>query len=196
MYKLGPDLYITYWLSTQTHTENRCEETGSCQLSINTTEAATKIIACMRVWDIHEASLTWPENRCNRNLGVKHSRCKAGHMAKWTFRDMLTIMDGVSMKCRWIIILPQLQPKTMKQPHNYYMAIEKARLLSWLYILSKYELKYQRHKNDIQTCMELKQMQAKIPHEILGKPLETMGVDIFALNNSNFIRCCKIICTK
>ena len=56
IYKPGPDLYITDWLSRQNHEENKDTEITGLQLNIDAIETVTNITDCMTIQQLQQAT--------------------------------------------------------------------------------------------------------------------------------------------
>ena len=77
IYKPGPDLFITDWLLSHNHTENKDAEIPGMDIKVGTIQTATNIPECMSIPQLQQAtaqeqSLTmtktvhfvgWPEKR-------------------------------------------------------------------------------------------------------------------------------------
>ena len=95
------------------------------------------------------------------------------------------------MKGRCIIIPQDLKQQVLDQLHLNHMSIKKAKLLTcesvyWVNINNNIE----NHVKSCRTSLKFHQMQPKekiIHHDILLKPWEVLGADIFLLNNKNYL---------
>ena len=105
----------------------------------------------------------------------------------WSYRDDLAVIDGVIMKGWHIIIPAELKQEVLDQLHLHHRGIEKTNLLVhklvyWVNINTDIE----DHIKGFNTCHEFQQTQPKekiIHHDILLRPWEVLGADIFHLNN-------------
>ena len=61
----------------------------------------------------------------------------------WSYRDDLTVMDGVVMKDRWIIIPTTVKQQVLDQLHTNHMGIEKIKATHvQICILGQYQYRY------------------------------------------------------
>ena len=109
----------------------------------------------------------------------------------WSYKDDLTVIDSVVMKGRCIIIPEELKQQVLDQLHVNHMGIKKTKLLVhksvyWVNIKNDIE----NHVKNCSTCFKPQQTQPKektIHHDILLRPWEVIGVDVFQLNNKNYL---------
>ena len=108
----------------------------------------------------------------------------------WCYRDNPSVIDGVVMKGRQIIIPMALKPQVLDQLHTNNMGIEKTKLLTcksihWVDINTDIE----KHIKTV-TRLEFQQTQPKekiIHHEIPLRLWEVLGADVFHFNNKNYL---------
>ena len=109
----------------------------------------------------------------------------------WSYRDDMAVIDSVVLKGRHIIVPQDLQQQVLDQLHLNHMGIEKTKLLMcqsvyWVKINTNIEY----HIKSCITCLAFQQTQPKekiIHHDIPLRPCEVLGVDIFHLNNKNYL---------
>ena len=154
------------------------------ELSINTNGITINLSPCMVVQDIqiqHKMTYTcktskhtfidgWPSSRGNGKQDIS---------AYWTLRDEIAMVDWEAIKDKWIMVPTQMQPKSIWTTTQNNVFIEKTRLLAegCLYWLND-------AVNNWSTCFKFQQIQPKnkiIPNEILGKPWEILGANLFTL---------------
>ena len=92
------------------------------------------------------------------------------------------------MKGRCIIITQDLKQQVLDQLHLNHMGIELLthKSVYWVNINNDIE----NHLKNCSMCLELQQMQPKekiIHHDILLRPWGVIGVNIFQLNNKNYL---------
>ena len=118
----------------------------------------------------------WPSTKDQLHIDIR---------PYWSYKDDLAVIDGVVMKGRCIIIPQDLKQQVLDQLHLNHMGIEKTKLLMcesvyWVNINNNIE----NHVKNCNTCFEFQQMQPKekiIHHDILLRPWEVLGADIFQL---------------
>ena len=109
----------------------------------------------------------------------------------WTFRDDMAVIDGIIMKGRHAVTPEIVKAHALDKLHVNHMGIEKTKLLAC-------ELVYWVNINDdnenciknCTTCLTFQQTQPKdkvIHHDILAKPWEIIGADMFTLNNKHYL---------
>ena len=110
----------------------------------------------------------WPEKRSN---------CPASLHAYWSYRDELTVADGLILKGMRIVIPESLQPDVLKQLQYAIKVLRNAS--SW-----------QRDQYSGQTstviCQRHQKLNVKEPllsHDVLQKPWHTVGSDLFLLEH-------------
>ena len=109
----------------------------------------------------------------------------------WSYRADLAVIDGVVMKGRCIIIPVVLKQQVLDQLHLNHMGIKKTKLLTcesvyWVDINTDID----KHIKSCNTCLEFQQMQSKekiVHHNILLRPWEVLGADVFHFNNKNYL---------
>ena len=108
----------------------------------------------------------------------------------WSYRDDLAVIDRVVMKCRCIIIPAELKQKVLDISISITW-LSKLKLFTcesvyWININTDIE----NHIKSCNTCLEFQQTEPKekiIHHNIPLRPWEVLGVDIFHLNNKNYL---------
>ena len=109
----------------------------------------------------------------------------------WSFRDELSVEDGIVLKGDRVVIPKNLQQETMRQLHAAHQGVEKTRLRA------RASVYWQGISKDIEKltsqcpiCQEHQKNQVPEtlnPHEIPTQPWEVLGVDFFALDNIQHI---------
>ena len=67
-------------------------------------------------------------------LTINKGKVQMEFQPYWSLRDGSPIINGISIKCRRIILAASLQDKALKQLHLNHLGIEKKRLLVCLYM--------------------------------------------------------------
>lgn len=109
----------------------------------------------------------------------------------WSFRDELSIENGLILKGERIIIPPGLQTDILKTLHEGHQGMEKCKLRAketvfWLNINSDIEKLVQ----NCQTCQKFQRSQPKeqlMPHEIPSRPWQVLGTDLFYFHGTNYL---------
>ena len=106
----------------------------------------------------------------------------------WLIRHKLDIIDGVVMKVKSIIIPCLLQKQIPEQLHSNCIGTEKSCILvresvNWINMNADYD----KTVKQCSTCLEYQCTQpqeAVLNHDILCKPWEIVGADVFLVNNN------------
>jgi len=109
----------------------------------------------------------------------------------WSFRDELSVEDGIVFKDDRVVIPQSLQQETMRQLHAAHQGVEKTRLgarasVYWQGISKDIE----KLTSQCPICQEHQKNQVPEtlnPHEIPTQPWEVLGVDFFAVDNTQHI---------
>lgn len=109
----------------------------------------------------------------------------------WSFRDELSVEDGIVLKGDRVVIPLNLQQEMLRQLHAAHQGIEKTRLRA------RASVYWQGISKDIEKltsqcpiCQEHQKNQVPEtlnPHEIPTQPWEVLGVDFFAVDNTQHI---------
>lgn len=109
----------------------------------------------------------------------------------WSFRDELSVEDGIILKGDRVVIPQSLQQETMRQLHAAHQGVEKTRLRA------RASVYWQGISKDIEKltsqcpiCQEHQKNQVPEtlnPHEIPTQPWEVLGVDFFVLDNTQHV---------
>ena len=100
----------------------------------------------------------------------------------------MTVIDGAVTKGRHIVILEALQQQVLKQLHINHMGIKKTKLLAcesvyWMGI----NVVIESHIKIVLHALTSSKHNQQIHHNITGKPWYIIGVDMFTLNNKNYL---------
>lgn len=109
----------------------------------------------------------------------------------WSYRDELSIEDGIILKGERIIIPSSMKAKILNQLHCAHQGIEKTKLLArdsvyWNNINSDIE----KMVKSCPVCQEhqpAQQRETLLPHDIPNRPWETVGADFFQLNGKDYL---------
>ena len=101
------------------------------------------------------------------------------------------MIDGIAMKGERALIPAALQSETLEQLHSNHMGREKTRLLDrdlvyWINMKTNIYDTIMNHSTSF-TSNRYNQKTKVIPHKITSKLWEVIGVDLFKINNSNFL---------
>ena len=129
IYKPGPKIFIADWLSQHNHEEGKDKPIKDIDIRIDTIQSMANIPECMSISQIQQASAQ------DEHLQHLKSFKIAGWLSTkdelhsdlrlyWSYRDDLVVIDGVAMKCRWIIIPTALKQQVLDQLHANYMGIK------------------------------------------------------------------------
>jgi len=109
----------------------------------------------------------------------------------WSFRDELTVEDGIILKGKQVVIPEDLRTDIMSQLHSGHQGIEKTRLLA------RSTVYWPNINKDIETltkmcdtCQEHQHRNRKeplIPHEVPSGPWITIGTDLFEIQNKQYL---------
>ena len=109
----------------------------------------------------------------------------------WSFRDELTVHDGLVLKGDALIVPTTLQKMILAKIHQGHLGIEKSRMKA------KNVVYWNKITQDIaemvrkcSTCMEFARAQSSeplIPHEVPQRPWETLGTDLFNLEGQIYL---------
>ena len=160
-------------------------------IRVDAMQSTTDILECISISQVQQAMTQDKHLQRLKNiiitgwLNTKHE-LHIDIRPYWPYRDGLAVIDSVVMKGRCIIVPVELKQQVLDQLHLNHMGIEKTKLLVhelvyWVNINSDIE----NHIKNCTTCLEFQQMQPKekiIHHEILLRPWEVLGIDIFQLN--------------
>jgi len=124
----------------------------------------------------------WPDN--TRNISSQLRKY-------WSFRDELSVENGVILKGDRIVIPPGLQKRILEQIHQGHQGMEKCKLRAkeavyWININSDIE----RMVQECNTCQKFQKSQQKeslLPHEIPTYPWQVLGMDLFHFNGAQYL---------
>ena len=124
----------------------------------------------------------WPETR--RQLATQLR-------PYWSFRDELTVDDGIVMKSDRIVIPLRARPQILAKLHEAHQGVEKTRLRArscvyWVNINSDIE-------NMVQRCdicqheMSSQSPEPLLQHEVPSRPWQVVGTDLFSIGSNNYL---------
>ena len=109
----------------------------------------------------------------------------------WSYRDELSVENGIILKGERVLIPDSLRAGILEQLHTGHLGIEKTRLHS------KISVYWPKINSDIEqmckvcsTCQQYKNSQPHetlLQHEIPTGPWETVGTDLFSIENHNYL---------
>lgn len=109
----------------------------------------------------------------------------------WSFRDELSVENGVILKGDRIMIPPELQRRILEQLHQGHQGMEKCKLRAketvfWIDINADIE----KLVGECSTCQKFQKSQQKeslLPHEIPAYPWQVLGTDLFQFNGGTYL---------
>ena len=124
----------------------------------------------------------WPERQRDLPVAMRDY---------WSYRDELTVEDGLLMKGNCVIIPVSLRAEVLKKLHASHQGIEKTRLLSrtcvfWNKIGSDIEIELAK----CPVCPPRQKKQRSeplLPHELPTRPWEFLGTDLFELDGCEYL---------
>ena len=136
IYKSGPESFIADWLSRYNHEENKDEVINGLDIRVDVVQVVTNVPECMSIQQIQQATkqdehlqrlqhfiiTCWPDAREQLHQDTKPYQ---------SIKDDMSVIDGVIMKGRCIIIPKVLQQEALDQLHVNYMGIEETKLLAY-----------------------------------------------------------------
>ena len=109
----------------------------------------------------------------------------------WSYRDKLTVIDGIILKGRCVVIPNSLRQQVLNQLHTNHMGIEKTKLLACEFVYwSSINADIKSYIKHCTTCLEFQQMHPKekiIHHDIPLRPWEVVRADVFYFNKKNYL---------
>ena len=109
----------------------------------------------------------------------------------WSFRDELSVENGVVLKGERVCIPASMQPYVLAKLHESHQGIEKTKLRAKDCV---YWIDINRHIEELvrhcPTCQEHQRKQPKetlIPHEIPTRPWQVLGTDLFSFHGNNYL---------
>ena len=167
LYKPGPKIFITDWLSHHNHKENKDEPIQGMDIRVDAIQSMTNALECMSISQIQQATaqdgyLPWLKNNIISGWPATKDQLHLDIRPYWSYKDDLAVIDGIVMKGRCIIIPKVINSKHWSNSMLTTWASNKTKLLAcesiyWVNINSDIEnyVKYCR------TCLEFQQMQPK-----------------------------------
>ena len=124
----------------------------------------------------------WPDHK---------SKVPTHCLPYWSFRDQISFSDGILFKGEKIIIPKAMQPEMLKLIHSSHLGMEKCKrrardILYWPGMSSQIQ-------NVVSSCAICNMYQRKnqkeplIPHPIPDRPWSKVGVDIFELQQKQYL---------
>ena len=134
VYKPGPKIFISDWLSQHNHEEGKDEPIRDMDIRIDAIQSVTDIPECISIKQIQQASVQDEHVQCLKNSIIsgwlsKRDELHGNLRPYWSYRDDLVVIDGVVMKGRCIIIPAFLKQQLLDQLQTNHMGIEKTKLL-------------------------------------------------------------------
>ena len=159
-------------------------------------QSVTNIPECTSILQIQQTTAQYEHLQCLKNIiitGCPNTKDQLHIDIRpyWSYKDDLAGIDGIDMKGRCIIIPKDLKQQVLDQLHVNHMGIIKMKLLAhesvyWVNINNDIE----NYVKKCSMCLEFQQIQPKektIHHDIPLRPWDVLGVDIFQLNNKNYL---------
>ena len=129
-YKLGPQIFISVWLSQHNYKEDKDEAINGLDLRVDAVQVVTDVPECMSIWQIQQATnqdehlqrlkcfiiTGWPDAREQLHQNIK---------PYWSIKDDMLVIDSLIMKGRRIVISKVWQQQALDQLHINHMGIEK-----------------------------------------------------------------------
>ena len=167
LYKPGPEIFIADWLLRNNHVEGKDKPIKDMDIWVDAIQSLVDMPECIFIEEIQQASLQdvhlqqlktfitagWPHTKDELHTDIR---------LYWPYRDELSVIDGVILKGRCIIIPDSLKQQVLAQLHTNHMGIEKTKLLAhesvfWHNINADIEA----YINVCATCLEFQQTQPK-----------------------------------
>ena len=109
----------------------------------------------------------------------------------WSFRDELSVEDGLILKGERILIPPKVQRYILDRLHDGHQGSEKTKLRAkdcvfWLTINSDID----KYTKECSSCQEHRRSQTREPliqHEVPSRPWQVLGTDLFHFNGENHL---------
>ena len=150
----------------------------------------------MSIPQIHQVSvqdkhLQWPKGYIIAGWPDIKDQVQEDIQMYWSFKDDMTVIDGIIMKDRHVIIPERLKSQTLDQLHINHMGIEKTKLqvhesIYWVNIKDDIT----NFINNCTTCFTFQQTQPKdkIEHHYIPVcPWDVIGADMFTLSNKYYL---------
>ena len=133
MYKPGPELFITDWLSRHNYMEDKATQIHCMDIKVDAIQTKTNILECISILQIQQATaqddhlqtiegniiVGWPENKDQIPHDIR---------MYWSFRDDMAVINGIIMKGRQVIKPDILKTQALDQLHINHMGIENNNL--------------------------------------------------------------------
>ena len=109
----------------------------------------------------------------------------------WSFRDELSVEDGLILKGERILIPPKAQRYILDRLHDGHQGSEKTKLRAkdcvfWLTINCDID----KYTKECSSCQEHRRSQTREPviqHEVPSRPWQVLGTDLFHFNGENHL---------
>ena len=124
----------------------------------------------------------WPESR---------QHCLKQAEEFWSFRDEISLIDGVVFKGERIVIPAALRPEMLSKIHSSHLGVEKClqrarQLLFWPNMAADIE----RAVTACTVCSERRPSNPKepmLPHDIPSRPWQKVATDLFTWENKDYL---------
>ena len=122
MYKLGPEIFITDWLSQLNHMENKDEAIHGMDVRLDAIQMSTNVLECMSIQHIQQATaedehLQWQKGYIITDWTESKDQVHQDIRAYWSFKDDMAVIDGIIMKGRHVPV-PELLKRQTHQSHG------------------------------------------------------------------------------
>ena len=130
IYKPGPEIFTADWLLWHNHAEGKDKPIKDMDINTDTIQFVTDILECMSVAQIQQASAQNDHLQCLKSFIITgwpstKDKLHADLKLYWSYRDKLSVIDGIVLKGRHIVIPDSLRQQVLDQLHTNHMGIEK-----------------------------------------------------------------------
>ena len=192
VYKPGPEMYLANTLSraflpTTENTQGEFECVNAVQLLPMTDERLEEIRSSTRDDDVLQQlkeviQIGWPEEK---------QELPAVLAPYFSFRDEMSIYDGLIFKGERLLIPKQMPPKMKERLHSSHIGangcLRRAReCMYWPSMTA--ELK--EYISQCETCSKYEvrqQRESLMSHEIAERPWEKIGTDLYTINGQDYL---------
>ena len=126
----------------------------------------------------------WPLHR---------NQCAEGTQPYWTYREELSIENGLIFKSHRLVVPESERPKFLATLHTAHMGEEKMLLLARQHVfwpgITEDVKNTVRNCNICQATRPSQQKETLLSHEVPSAPWEKIAIDIFELNNTHYLLC-------
>ena len=127
-YKPEPKIFIAYCLSQHNYEEGKDKPIKDMDIRIDAIQSATDILECISMSDSASISAGWSptsKRHYNYRLAKHKDELHSDLRPYWSYKDDLSVIDGVVVKGRCIIIPAVLRQQVLDQLHLNHKGIEK-----------------------------------------------------------------------